>query len=266
MKINGKRLVSFFALCLLAGVLFALPTAAQASSLSDVVEEEMPTLTEKAASVLAIDSLEDANIFMADYSVGLLFIVALLSLVVAFFGYRVLHFAILLGGFFAGWALGAALYNWIAGAGLLDALAPIPDFVPYIVFAVFGAVGAFLAMRVIRIGIFLAGAAATYFFLSSLPSLNGMIDQLITEDLDAKYVFVRVLIALFVGILAILLKRPVLILATGAVGGMLAAITMMVAVGQTANVNLELAVGLVLAAIGVIIQFSTGRRRKRAHR
>lgn len=266
MKNNGKRLFALLALCLLCGMLFLLPAAAQDASLAAAIEEEVPGFTEKAASVLAIDSLEDANVFMADYSVGILFIVALIALVVAFFGYRALHFAIMLGGFSAGWALGAALYSWIAGAGLLQALEPIPAFVPYIIFAVFGAVGAFLAMRVIRVGIFLAGAAATYFFLNSLPSLNGMIDQLITEDLDAKYMIVRVLIALFVGVLALLLKRPVLILATGAAGGMIASIALMVAVGQTANVNLELAVGLVLAAIGVIVQFTTGRRRKRARR
>ena len=228
--------------------------------------EGASALNQFASEILAINSLEDANAFLDDYSLGVLLITALIATLMAFCGYRALRFAILLGGFSAGWIAGATIYNWIAVAGLLDNLAPIPQFVPYLIYAICGCLAAFLAMRVIRIGIFLAAAAATYFFLNSFPIVNEWIDRLISEDIEIKYLIVKLLLAAIVGFLAIAITRPVLIITTGAAGGMIAAVALMVAAGQTANVNLELVIGITLAIIGVIVQFSTGRKKRRVRR
>lgn len=269
MKEKYTRLLAFFVITCLLCSLFALPTAAADATVEDVlgeIENEVPGITDFAVSLLAINSLDAANAFLDNYSIGILLITALVALVMAFFGYRALRFAILLGSFAAGWILGSALYSWVLGAGLLDALMPIPSFVPFLVYTICGFLASFLAMRIIRVGIFLAATAATYFFLGGLPVLNTMIDKLITEELEYKYVIVRLIIALIVGALSLALTRPVLIITTGAAGGMVASISLMVAIEQTSNINLEMAVGIILAAIGIIVQFSTGRRKRRARR
>ena len=258
MKTNTVRLMAFFMLCCL---LFALPAGAQDGPASLTAPQEAG-LPDEITSILSINSLEDANAFLDHYSIGILLITALIALLMAFWGYRFLYLAVQLGGFFAGWAVGTALYAWIHGAGLLAGLEPIPPFVPYLLFAILGVLAAWLAMRMIRAGIFLTATAAAYLFLNSFPSLNQTIDQLITEDMDAKYMIARLVIALLVGVLALLFTRPVLIVATGAAGGMIAAIAMMVAIEQTANVNLELVLGLILAVIGMIVQFTTGRKKR----
>jgi hypothetical protein len=256
MKKYMTRPLAFFMLCCM---LFILPVGAQAVE-ADIQAAVLP---HEIASILSINSLEDANAFLDHYSIGILLITALIALLMAFWGYRSLHFAVLLGGFFAGWTIGTALYAWIHKAGLLTKLEPIPSFVPYLLSTLLGVLTAFIAMRIIRAGIFLASTASAYFFLNSFPSLNQTIDQLITEDIDAKYMIVRLIIALLVGALALLFTRVVLIIVTGAAGGMIASIAIMVAIEQTANINLELALGLILAIIGMIVQFTTGRRKKR---
>ncbi|MBQ8350899.1 MAG: hypothetical protein IJY20_02495 [Clostridia bacterium] len=267
MKNKHSRIFAFLAICCLCCLLFSVSAfAAPIDSVIGGLEEEVPGITEVTLSILSINSLEDANLFFSQYSVGLLLITALIAALVAFYGYRALHFSILLGGFLGGWSISSAIYAWIAGLGLLTSLEPIPVYVPYIIFAVFGGIAAFIAMRIIRFGIFLATTAATYFFLNSLPSLNTMIDQLITEDLDAKYMLARFVVALVVGSLALIMTRPVIIITTGLAGGMITAIALMVAVEQTANVNLELVIGLIIATIGIIVQFTTRRRRRRSRR
>ena len=255
-----------FSLC----AVFTLPSLALSiEELGDSLgslEQELPGLSTIAASILSINSLEDANAFLDGYSMGILLITALIAAVMAFCGYRALRFAILLGGFVAGWSLGTALYAWVHTAGLLASLEPIPAYVPYIIFAACGFFAAFFAMKIIRFGIFMAAAAGTYFFLNSMPSLDAIIDQLITEDIDKKYMLVRLIVALLVGALALLLTRPVLIITTSAAGGMIAAISLMVAIEQTANINLERAIGVILAVSGMLVPFGTSRRRKRARR
>lgn len=260
----------FFALlaigCLLC-VAFSLPVfAASAESVIGDLESEIPGITEVTLSILSINSLEDANRFMSQYSTGILLITAGIAALMAFFGYRALHFSILLGGFAAGWTVGSGLYSWIASAGLLSALEPIPVYVPYIAFAILGFLAAFLAMRIIRFGIFLAAMAATYFFLSGIPAFDGIIDTLITEELDQKYMIARLFIALIVAALALVLTRPVIIITTGAAGGMVAAVALMAAVEQTENLFLEFVIGLILALVGVMVQFSSRRRKRRRAR
>ncbi len=256
----------FLIACLLCACL-ALPTMATSMEAPsddtlENFEQAKPDISAFAASLFAIDSLEDANAFMDNYSIGILLITALISLTMAFCGYRALRIAILLGGFSAGWLLGAMLYGWLLGAGVFAALEPIPTFVPYLVYAVCGLVAAILAIRLIRVGIFLAAAAATFMFLNSMPVVNELIDKLITEEWDAKYLIIRLIVAVIVGAISLALTRPVLIVTTGAAGGMVAAISLTVAVGMTSNMNLEVVIGLILAAIGIFVQFSTGRRRR----
>lgn len=268
MKKTTTRLLALFIIISLLCLAFTLPafaapisTGEEVAGVLEDLENKVPAFSHFANRILSIDSLEEANTFMNNYSIGILLITALISLIMAFYGYRALHFAIMLSGFSIGWVLGSTLYSWAAGAGLLSALEPIPVFVPYLVYTICGFLMSFIAMRIIRAGIFFAATAATYFFLNSLPIINSMTDKLITENFEAKYILVRLIISLIVGFLALAITRPVLIVTTGASGGMIAAVALMVAVEQTSNINLELVIGIILAFMGIIVQFSTSRKR-----
>jgi hypothetical protein len=264
MKNNHFRLLALLAIGCMLCMALSLPVfAASADSFIEDLEAELPGITEVTLSILSINSLADANQFMSQYSPGILLIIAGVAALMAFFGYRALHFAILLGGFAAGWIVGSALYTWVLAAGLLSSLEPIPVYVPYIIFTILGFVAAFLAMRIIRFGIFLAAAASTYFFLCGVPAFDHIVDQLITEDIDQKHMLGRLFVAVIIGVIALLLTRPIVIITTGAAGGMITAISLMVAVGQTSNINLELVLGLIIALIGVMVQFSSRRKRGR---
>ncbi len=267
-KIFRRPMTGLILICLLC-LLFSLPVLAaegEAQDLLDNMQSSASDLLDNQDKIPTFGSLEDANTFMGQYSIGILLIVAVLALVVAVCGYRALHLAILLGGFSAGCILGYSIYGLLEGGGLLASFAPIPAYVPFLVYVLSGILGAVLAVRIIRAGIFLVSAVSAFFFLSGLPFFNQVVDLLITEDMAAKYLLSRLIVALLVGMLSLIFTRPVLIITTGLGGGMVASICLMVALGQTSNTNFEMVIGLVLACIGIIVQFTPRRRRRRSRR
>ena len=274
MKSNAlyRRLAVLLMLFLLLA-LFTLPAFAETSGILGGVEAEIldkidieaPDFSGIASSLLTIRSLKDANEALQNYAPGVLMIVACIALLMTFFGYRALRFAILLAGFVGGWLVGTSIYSWLYAAEILAEFEPIPIYVPYIIFTAFGILAAFLATKIIRFGIFLSSAAATFFFLNSFPLFDALIGKLVTEDPEKTMLIARLVIALIVGGLALLLTRPVLIITTSAAGGMVSAITLIVITG-TINPNLELAIGIVLAVIGMLVQFGAGRGKHRKRR
>jgi hypothetical protein len=219
--------------------------------------EKLPDVS----TILDIHSIEDANAFLSTFEPAMLFIMAACGIVLAFFGFRLLKLALALIGFAGGWTIGSFLYDFVVNMGVFKD--PIPAYVPFIVYAVSGIIFALIAYKLLNFGIFLGAAAGTFLFLSGLSIFNDLVDSIVSAEGEIKYLLARLVVALIVGLLAIVFTKLILILTTSAVGGMVGGVSLMVAIGQTANPTVEAIVGLALAIIGVIIQFRTGRKKKK---
>ncbi len=217
-----------------------------------------------ADSLLSGNGVSAANELLAGFSPAILLIVTVIALLLSLFGYRLLKIAISLLGFTAGWMLGMTGYAWLAGTGLLPTADTAPTYVPYIVYAVCGILCSVLAHKLFKTGIFIAATAGTFLFLCGISDLiNPLVDLIYPDDLPVKYLIARILLALLVGLLSRALTRPVLIATTAAAGGMVAGIAVMVTLGQTENLALEMVIGIVLTMIGIAVQGSAEKKHKK---
>ena len=209
-------------------------------------------------SLLHIGSIEDVNAMLSGYSPAMLLIVAVAALFFGMFGYRLFRIAIFVGGLGAGWILGTTVYGFI-GPMLPET---VPEYLPLIIDVVFAVVVAFIANKLINAGIFLASAAGTFFFLSGFEPFNLLVDAIYSDDADIKYMVARILVALIIGIIALKLTRPVMIITTATAGGMIAGIAAMVSFNMTENTMIETVVCLLLIVLCLTVQFrTTGKRR-----
>ena len=233
----------------------------QAEDLLTEVEENNPDIMAFAGSILAVDSIDDANALLSQYSPAVLLIVVACALVFALFGYRLLKLAIAFGGFAAGWLLGDAVYSFLIDNGILSDPDALPAYLPLVICLVCGILAALLARRLIRFGIFLAAAAGCYFFLNGLEFFPALVDNLITSDFEGKYLVARLVLAILAGILALIITRPILIITTAGAGGMIAGLAFTVVIGQASNHTLSMIIGLAVVLLGLSVQFGAGKRR-----
>jgi len=86
------------------------------------------------------------------------------GLIVCFFGYRLLHFTLILAGFGAGLALGFAVTRLIPGTSQVLAL---------VIGIVCGVLGAVISTLLYKVGVFILGAPAFWLPASSCPRPAG---------------------------------------------------------------------------------------------
>ena len=233
----------------------------QAQDLLTEVEDSNPDIMAFAGSVLAVDSIDDANALLSQYSPAVLLIVVACALVFALFGYRLLKLAIAFGGFAAGWLLGDAVYSFLIDNGILSDPDALPAYLPLVICLVCGVLAALLARRLILFGIFLAAAAGCYFFLNGLEFFPALVDNLIASDFEGKYLVARLVVAIIAGILALIITRPILIITTAGAGGIIAGLAFTVVIGQASNHTLSMIIGLAVVLLGLSVQFGAGKRR-----
>ena len=276
---NHNRSVLFILLCVLLCACFALSVSATEApegdlggiigdiagdtlngALDDALGDlEMP---ESVNTILDIHSIEDANAFLSSLEPTVLFVMAACGIVLALFGFKLLKLALALIGFAAGWTVGSFLYDFVSGSGLIGDPTEVADYIPFVVYAVCGIIFALIAYKLLNFGIFIAAAAGTFLFLSGISMFNDLVDSIVSVEGEVKYVLARLVVALVVGLLAIVFTKLILILTTSAVGGMVGGVSLMVAIGQTENPTVELIIGLIIAVIGMLVQFRTGRRKR----
>ena len=239
--------------------------------IDDIVDDALGNITDEfeniklpdmVNTILDIHSVEDANVFLGGFEPVVLFIMAACGLVLALFGYRLLKLAIALIGFAAGWTAGSFLYDFVLQAGLIEDPTALPEYVPFIVYAVCGVICALIAYKLLNFGIFIAAAGGTFFFLLGISAFNTLVDTIVPAEIEVKYLLARLAVGLIVGLLAIVFTKLILILTTSAVGGMVGGISLMVAIGQTGDPTVEAIVGLVVAIVGVIVQLRTGHKKR----
>lgn len=258
--LSTRRLTALLCVFFLLA-LMTLPLSANAPSAGDLMEGAGDLIGEDAGamidSLLHITSIEDVNALLGGYDTFVLIIVAVAALLFGMFGYRLFRLAIFVGGLGAGWVLGSTIYTFI------EPLLPeaSPEYIPILVDVICAVVIAFIANKLINAGIFLASAAGAFFFLSGFQPFNLLVDQIYAEENDMKYMIARILVALLVGVIALKLTRPVMIITTGTAGGMISGVSAMVAINMTSNALIETVVCILLIILCLVVQFrTTGKR------
>ena len=235
-----------------------------ANDLLDDVGEAIPFAAEIATAFFEGRGVEASNLLLGRLGVVMQLIVAAAGIILCFYGYRLVRFAVTVGGFTAGWILSMGIYGWLVSKNVFPELATVPSYVPYIIYAVCGLLCVFLAFRLAKTGVFIAATAASFLFLSSIGDLlNPLVDLIYPEELAIKYLIAQILLALLVGLLSRALMRPILIFTTSAAGGMAGVIALMVLIGKTANPSLEMGIGLIVMLAGLIVQILGERKRKK---
>lgn len=235
-----------------------------ANGILDSVNKAFPLAAEIADAFLGGRGIEATNLLLTPLGAFAQLIVAATGIALCFYGYRLVRFSIIAGGFTAGWMFSMGIYAWIVSKDVFPALADAPSYVPYIIYTVCGLLCVLLAFRLVKTGMFIAATAGSFLFLSSIGDLlNPLVDLIYPDELTAKYLIAQILLALLVGLLSRALMRPILMATTSAAGGMAATIALMVLVGQTSNPVLEMAIGLVVMLAGLIVQILGEKKRKK---
>lgn len=137
----------------------------------------------------------------------------LLGLVVCFFGYRLVRAVLALAGFAVGAIVGLTAVAAIPGTGQLAVL---------IAAGVGGIIGAVLSAALYKVGVFALGALAGLMLSTMLPVVG----------LPAPLWLVRAACALGLGLLALLIERPMLSICTALAGAWSAVAGVFVLLGR----------------------------------
>jgi hypothetical protein len=188
-----------------------------------------------------------------DASIGLAALGAIaLGLVQCFFGYRIFRVILGITGFILGGLLAGYLVYGLTQSQLFAVIAGV----------IGGLIGAGLMAGLYVVGVFLIGAFFGGMAVSALITLGGGTPQ----------AWVVVILAIVVGVLAVMLQKPVIVVATAFLGSWwavtgIAALTGAVELGSFQAVPLGLKdagagwlVGwLVLGIVGLVVQFRQAR-------
>ena len=262
-------LAAFILICLTATPVFAAgdPIGDLADDvlggIQDAVDETLDKIPDYSdLPIFHISSAEDANRYLDGFSAGVLLVMAGIATLVSLLGYRLLQLALSCGGFVGGWLVGMGIFSWLIGAGIVPELASVEWYVPYIVYAVFGLGGSILAHKLIRTGLFISAAAGTFLFLGGVSSLwHPLVDKIYAADTSLKYLIFSLVVSLFVGLLTKWAAKPILIVTTGAAGGMVASFAFLVCIGVE-NTVFEVVLGLILALLGILAQFGAFKKKR----
>ena len=248
--------------------LFALISAAalpvSAEGLPVLIPEKVLSVWDAVRSIFSVRGLADVNAMFANETVPFLLLFFVGALLFALWGYHLSRALFIGGGFVGGWMLGSAIYDPIVGTGIFGTA--LPSYVRYIVYVVLGIVVTCLVLKILRTGIFLAGAISTYFFLSGFSLFEMLVDSVWAGEFEYKYLICRLLVAAAMGALALAIEKPVVILMTAAAGGMLSAVALSVMLGFGTNLVAETILGIVFSVVGAISQFRVGNKRRRAEK
>lgn len=154
-----------------------------------------------------------------------------------FFGYRIFRILTAIMGFVVGAAIGGLL-----GAAASGTTAAI-------VFGLLlGILGAYLAYILYKLGVFIICFAAGAALGAALGLASG--------DTSTAITFAAV-IGLILGVLGVILTKPLIIISSGAGGGMMAGIGLGL---MMSDLRIGVVLGIVLAVAGIIVQFQQDKK------
>ncbi len=270
MKQSPKKIFALLLMLVLAISLLSVPSLAAGESaadapakstsvksiLADVKEEFTEATLIGDYCKMAFDAIDSFKSFH-------FVILGVLSLILCFFGYRLLRFMLAIIGFFGGFYGGLVLYPSILK---LISLPPIVELVVGLICAIGGAL---VCHFMFRVAIFAGVGFATFTvaapYVADVP--NGSL--------------YRILAAIGVAVVVILLLKVLYIIASGLLGGVLAATQLCSRVAILSKalyandaifsklapigieaVTIAVVIGALIGVFGVIFQFSNTRKRR----
>lgn len=271
MKQTTKKLTMVLALVFVVILMFSVvgsaaevaPEAEKANSLSieSLIERAK---TELSGAPYIGEYCQKAFSFIEENAEYQFAIYGVLALIMCFFGYRLLRVALFLGGFFAGFVGGLILTPQIA-----NVIPGMPDFMPLVIGGICAIVAAlllhFLFKWAVLLGVGFAAFKVSAFYLK-----------------DVEYALLyRILVAVACAILAFLIIRFFFVMITALLGGIFAMTQLLsrIDVMQTVlyknetifgytdiigvnSLTVAVAIGLVVALLGIIFQFMNTRKRR----
>lgn len=282
---NSNRSLLFVLICLLLCTCFALSVSASGSTVNDAISDAVNdavngSVAEAGDGGNILENLEGVAEDLENDLPGalgdligfdelgeivgvevILAVVAILGVILCFFGYRLLKLCLMLLGFAGGWTLGSLGYEFVV-KNLIEDASSLPEFVPILVNFVFGAILAFLAPKLLALAIFISTAVWSYIFLSGVDFIKDIVDGIVEESGETKYIIARLIAAIVLGLLAVLLHKLAVILSTSATGGFVAGFSAMELFGLSESVSIPMLVSVILVLLGVIVQFRADRKKK----
>ena len=163
-----RRIFTFICICILLCVCYALPASATAANdsvsdvVGDIIDDTVSSFEEMDMdTLLDVESPEDISAFLLEFPEGALVVLALLGLLLSFFGYRLFKLAIMILGFAGGWTLGSILYEFVIVKYFIEDADSLPEIVPVLVNFACAAILALLAVKLWALGVFLSSAVAS---------------------------------------------------------------------------------------------------------
>lgn len=270
MKQSRRKMFALLLMLVLAVSLFSVPSLAAGDSGADAsvkavsVKSILKDVKQEFTEAALIGDYCEMAFDMIERFESLYFVIfGVLSLILCFFGYRLLRFMLALGGFGGGFYVGLVLYPSIAK---LIGQNPIFELVIAAICAIFGAL---VCHFMFRIAIF-AGVGLVTFklvapYVADMP--NGSL--------------YRILAAIGVAVVAILLLKAFYIIGSGLLGGVFAVTQLCSGVAILSKpiyeneaifsnlaplgiqgVTIAMVMGGLIGIFGVIFQFSNTRKRR----
>ncbi len=198
----------------------------------------------------------------------LIFLVA--GVLFCFFGYKLFKLLVALGGLGGGYYVGSLIVNLLLSMNLFE----LTQTMQWVILFVFAAIGAALAVKLLKLGVAVGVAWVLHTALLPVfaqPEVMDRIADLIGAEVPPD--FAAWVVGALVGLLAVLLMRPIIILATAFGGGMIISqfgLTLLGVFGWLspdilANGAVKIAVCAVFAVLGVIVQFRKKSKKQKSN-
>lgn len=190
---------------------------------------------------------EMLNNFLTGFGQVMLIFSVALSLLQCFFGYRLLKLWVTVIGFLAGFALGFGISMYL-----------IKDeaYLPAVIGLAAGVLLALLAFRLYLAGVFLFCGLIAFSAVQTISAPEG-------PGWDILMIVLGIVAFLAAGVLAVKFSRPCIIAVTAVSGAFNAVDALQTPVPALGDDGIRLLAGILVAALGIAVQFFTTKEMKR---
>lgn len=169
----------------------------------------------------------------------------LFGLIFCFLGYRIMRVVLAVNGFVSGFFIGLSVINDIAGT--------LPNWVIILISLILGIVAAVASFILLRLGMFLL-SSLTAFIISA-----AVLKEFLSASQTAVVYITSAVIALLLGIMALILTKQIIIICTSLSGGsIVSSVLLNQAVYTSAPAPSYMVWGLAafMALLGIVFQFA----------
>ena len=164
---------------------------------------------------------------------GIVITTFLFAALQCFFGYKLLKLCIQVCGFFS-----FGIFGGVIAKNFTDSQVVIT-----IISLLFALLGTFIAFKLYKVGVFIL-----------CGSMGFLLGYVVMQN-----VLLGIIIAIIVGTLSVIFLKPVVIISTSVSSGLLSGLSLVTILGQQDNLILGTILGILFAAGGLFVQFTTNK-------